>query len=180
MTFQPTAIEGAWLITLEPRRDDRGWFARTFCEEAFAQHGLNTRWPQANTTRTRARGTLRGMHWQALPTPEIKLVRCSRGTVWDVVADVRPTSPTFGRWIAIELSEELPTQLYVPVGCAHGFQSLTDDAELNYLMSAPYVPGLARGFRWDDPDVAITWPLPVTALSDRDRALPTLAEAAPR
>jgi dTDP-4-dehydrorhamnose 3,5-epimerase len=175
MTFTPCAIDGVWKIEMEPRGDDRGWFMRTFCEEAFLRHGLNVHWPQANTTRTRVRGAIRGMHWQAEPQPEAKLIRCSRGTAWDVVVDVRPGSPTFGQWVAFELSEEHPTEIYVPVGCAHGFQCLTDDVELNYLMSAPYVPGLARGLRWDDPTVGIRWPLPPTVMSDRDRSLPPLS-----
>jgi dTDP-4-dehydrorhamnose 3,5-epimerase-like enzyme len=105
MTFAPGQLDGLWVIGLEPRKDPRGWFARTWCEEEFSRHGLNVRWPQANTTRTLRRGMIRGMHWQAEPHPEIKLIRCSRGAVWDVVVDVRPHSATFGRWEAFELSE---------------------------------------------------------------------------
>jgi dTDP-4-dehydrorhamnose 3,5-epimerase len=176
MTFTPGTMEGLWRIVLEPRHDARGWFARTFCEAEFGAHGLNLRWPQANTTRTRVRGSIRGLHWQAEPHPEIKVVRCSRGAVWDVVVDVRPQSPTCGRWEAFELSEENGVQLYIPAGFAHGFQTLTDDAELNYLMSESYRPELARGVRWDDPDLRVSWPLPDPILSDRDRALPRLSE----
>lgn len=172
MTFHPCFIDGVWEIALEPRGDDRGWLVRTFCEEAFARRGLNVRWPQANTTRTRARGSIRGLHWQAEPQPEAKLVRCSRGVAWDVVVDVRPASPTFGKWVAFELSEERPVEIYIPAGCAHGFQCLTGDVELNYLMSAAYDPALARGLRWDDPTVDVRWPLEATVISDRDRSLP--------
>jgi len=174
MTFHPCSIDGVWEIALEPRGDDRGWLVRTYCEEAFARQGLNVRWTQANTTRTRARGSIRGLHWQAEPQPEAKLVRCSRGVAWDVVVDVRPASPTFGKWVAFELSEERPVEIYIPVGCAHGFQCLTDDVELNYLMSAAYDPELARGLRWDDPTVDVRWPLAPTVISDRDRSLPFL------
>lgn len=177
MNFHPSSIPGVWLMELQPRNDERGWFVRTYCEEAFARHGLKIHWPQANTTRTHARGAIRGMHWQAEPRPEAKLLRCSRGTVWDVVVDVRPDSPTFGRWASFELSEHRPAQLYIPEGCAHGFQCLSEDVELNYLMSAPYCPDLARGFRWNDPDVGIPWPLPVSVISERDRSLPWWTEA---
>lgn len=178
MIFTPARLSGVWRITLEPRHDPRGWFVRTWCEEEFARHGLNGRWPQANTTRTLHRGMLRGMHWQADPHPETKLIRCSRGHVWDVVVDVRPDSPTRGQWEAFDLSESGNTQLYVPGGFAHGFQCLSDDAELNYLMSDSYHPDLARGLRWDDPDVGIPWPVPDPVLSDRDRALPLLRDIA--
>jgi len=176
MTFTPGQLDGVWIVGLEAHHDARGWFARTWCEEEFSRHGLNLRWRQANTTRTLRRGMIRGMHWQAEPHPEIKLIRCSRGAVWDVVVDVRPHSATFGRWEAFELSESNQRQLYVPAGFAHGFQCLTDDAELNYLMSDVYHPDLARGLRWNDPDVAIPWPVEDPFLSDRDRSLPTLEE----
>lgn len=176
MKFLPGQLPGVRLIELEPRTDERGWFARTFCEREFADAGLNTRWPQANTTRTLRRGMLRGLHWQAEPRPEIKLVRCARGRVWDVVVDVRPDSPTFGRWECFELGGDEGRQLYVPDGFAHGFQCLTDDVEMTYLMSDFYVPELARGVRWNDPDLGIPWPVPDAVLSDRDRQLPRLGE----
>ena len=175
MTFTPGPLDGLWVVGLEPRQDSRGWFVRTWCEEEFARNGLNTRWPQSNTTRTLHRGMLRGMHWQAAPHPETKLIRCTRGAVWDVVVDVRPESPTFGRWSGLELSESTARQLYVPAGFAHGFQCLTDDAELHYLMSDVYHPDLARGFRWDDPAVAIPWPIPNPVMSDRDKAFAPLS-----
>lgn len=176
MTFSPCSIEGLWKIDLAPRSDERGWLVRTFCEQAFAGQGLNVHWPQASSTRTRLRGTIRGMHWQAQPAPETKLLRCTRGSIWDVIVDVRPSSPTFGRWLAFELCEDSHRQLYIPAGCAHGFQALTDDVELNYLMSAPYEPSLARGVRWDDPTLAISWPLPPVLVSARDQSLPFLHE----
>ncbi|MCW5558159.1 MAG: dTDP-4-dehydrorhamnose 3,5-epimerase family protein, partial [Verrucomicrobiae bacterium] len=143
MKFLPAQLEGVWLIELERREDDRGFFARTFCEREFAAHGLNTRWPQANLTRTVRRGMLRGLHWQTEPHPEIKLIRCVAGAIWDVVVDVRPGSPTFGRWEAFELSGGGIRQVYVPAGFAHGFQCLADDSEVAYLMSDFYDPSLA-------------------------------------
>lgn len=176
MTFEPTQLTGVWLIELEPRRDERGLFVRTACTREFAAHGLNLHWPQANLTRTLQAGTVRGLHWQAEPQPEIKLVRCSHGTIWDVVVDLRPDSPTCGQWQAFELSADAFRQLYVPAGFAHGFQALTDGAEVSYLMSEFFYPDLARGCRWNDPALAIPWPLPAHSLSPRDQQLPTLAE----
>ena len=177
MRFTPTPLDGVWLIELEPRTDERGFFARTFCEREFAAHGLNTRWPQANLTRTRQRGMIRGMHWQAEPRPEVKLVRCAAGAIWDVVVDVRRGSPTFGRWTACELTADNGRQLYIPAGFAHGFQCLADHSEVAYLMGDFYAPDLARGLRWDDATVRINWPLPDPVLSERDRQLPLLESA---
>jgi len=177
MKFLPGQLEGVWLIELERREDDRGFFARTFCEREFAANGLNIRWPQANLTRTTRRGMLRGLHWQAEPHPEIKLVRCVAGAIWDVVVDVRAGSPTFGRWEAFELSAGESRQVYVPAGFAHGFQCLAGGSEVAYLMSDFYDPSLARGLRWNDPRVAIQWPIPKPELSQRDAQLPWLGEA---
>ncbi len=176
MKFTSTQLSGVYLIEPERRADERGWFARTWCEQEFAAHGLNTRWPQGNLTRTLRRGMIRGLHWQAEPRPEVKLVRCSVGAIWDVAVDVQRDSPTFGRWAAYELTAENGHQLYVPAGFAHGFQCLTDGSEVSYLMGETYVPELARGLRWNDPQVAIDWPLPEPFLSERDRNLPLLAE----
>jgi dTDP-4-dehydrorhamnose 3,5-epimerase len=176
MTFEPTQLTGVWLIHLEPRQDERGLFVRTACTREFAAHGLNTHWPQANLTRTLHAGTVRGLHWQAEPQPEIKLVRCSHGAIWDVVVDLRPDSPTCGQWQAFRLSADAFRQLYVPGGFAHGFQALTEGAEVSYLMSEFYVPDLARGCRWNDPELAIKWPQPAHSLSPRDQSLPTLRE----
>jgi len=176
MKFQPTSLAGLWMIQLELREDERGFLARTFCENEFARQGLNIRWPQCNLTLTKKRGAIRGLHFQAEPKPEIKLVRCAGGAVFDVLVDVRRDSPTFGKWEGFELSAENHRQLYVPGGFAHGFQCLTDNCVMFYQMSEFYVPELARGLCWNDPTVAIRWPVPEPSMSDRDRNLPQLAE----
>jgi dTDP-4-dehydrorhamnose 3,5-epimerase len=176
MRFLPTALPDVIMVEPEPFHDGRGFFARTYCEREFSARGLNTRWVQQNHTLTRAVGSVRGMHYQAPPSPEIKLVRCLAGRVLDVAVDVRPGSPTLGQWASCELSPRNLRALYIPAGFAHGFQCLTDDCELIYLMSEFYEPGLARGLRWNDPDVGIAWPLPVAGLSDRDGKLPLLGE----
>ena len=175
MKFSRTSLAGAWLIELELRADERGFLARTFCEKEFAALGLNTDWPQCNLTLTKQCGMIRGMHFQAEPKPEIKLIRCAAGKIFDVIVDVRRGSPTFGKWEGFELSAENRRQLYVPGGFAHGFQCLTDNGEMFYQMSEFYFPELARGLRWNDPVVNIRWPLPMATLSERDRQLPLLA-----
>lgn len=175
MKFVPTTLEGLLVVEPEPRRDERGFLARTYCEKEFAAQGLNTRWVQQNHARTLGLGSVRGMHWQAEPLPEIKLVRCLAGRVLDVVVDVRPGSPTFGKWHAEELSGENMRALYIPAGFAHGFQCLEDVCELFYLMSEFYVPEMACGLRCDDPEIRIAWPLSVISLSPRDAALPSLS-----
>jgi len=180
MLFRETSLEGLWLITLEPRLDERGFFVRTYCDEEFAARGLNTRWPQANHTLTRDKGAIRGLHFQAEPHAEIKTVRCVRGAVFDVAVDVRPNSPTFGRWEAVELTPTNNKVLYIGAGFAHGFQTLEPDSEVLYQMSDSYHPDLSRGIRCDDPAIGIRWPLPVTTVSDRDRGLPLLAELVPK
>jgi dTDP-4-dehydrorhamnose 3,5-epimerase len=178
MTFTPTSLEGVVAITLDPREDDRGSFVRTFCELEFQKAGLNTRWPQANLSQSWKRGTIRGLHWQSEPRPEIKLVRCSRGAIFDVVVDVRPHSASWGHWAAFELSARQNLQLYIPAGFAHGFQALEDHCEVSYLMSEVYHPELARGLRWDDAEIRVPWPIPNPTLSDRDRQLPLLSDLA--
>ena len=175
MKFARASLEGVWVIELERREDARGFLARTYCEEEFAAHGLNTRWPQCNLTRTQSRGMARGMHFQADPKPEIKLIRCSAGAVFDVVVDVRRGSATFGRWEGFDLTAANGRSLYVPGGFAHGFQCLADGCELFYQMSEFYVPELARGIRWNDPAVGIRWPLANAVLSERDQNLPPLS-----
>lgn len=175
MKIIPTELDGVWLLELEHRQDNRGFLARTYCEREFIAHGLNTVWPQCNLTRTLRRGIVRGLHWQAEPKPEIKLVRCSIGAIWDVVVDIRPGSATFGKWVAYELTAENGRQLYIPAGFGHGFQCLQDSSEVFYQMGAIYVPELARGLRWNDPDVAIAWPLKDVEVSVRDGELPLLA-----
>ena len=172
MKFSQTSLSGLWLIELELREDERGFLARTYCENEFAHHGLNTRWPQCNLTLTKKRGTIRGMHFQAEPKPEIKLIRCATGKIFDVLVDVRPNSPTFGKWEGFELSGENRRQLYVPGGFAHGFQCLTDNCEVFYQMSEFFVPELARGLRWNDSFCQISWPLEPTGISLKDRQFP--------
>lgn len=172
MQFRPTTFHGAWLIELEPIRDDRGFFARTFCVREFKARGLDASFPQHSTSFSAKRGTVRGMHFQRPPHDEVKLVRCISGRIWDVIVDVRPESPTCGRWQGFELTAAGRTQLYIPSGFAHGFQTLTDDVEVNYLISKEHVPAAAAGFRHDDPAFKIDWPLPVSVISDRDRSWP--------
>jgi dTDP-4-dehydrorhamnose 3,5-epimerase len=178
MKFSRTTLAGLWLIELELREDERGFLARTYCDREFAAEGLNTRWPQCNLTLTRQRGMVRGMHFQAEPRPEIKLIRCSAGAIHDVIVDVRRASPSFGRWEAFELSAANRRTLYVPGGFAHGFQCLADHSEVFYQMSDFYVPELARGLRWNDPTVNIKWPIAGAVLSERDQNLPLLESVA--
>ena len=168
MIFQETEIPGVITVELERFSDERGFFARSYCADEFAEHGLNAGFVQANISFNRQRGTLRGLHYQAEPTPEPKLVRCTRGAVFDVAVDLRRKSRSYCRWVGIELNQENRRALYVPPGCAHGFITLENDAEVTYLMGAPYVPELARGVRWDDPAFAIRWPAHPTVISDRD------------
>ena len=168
MQFQPTTLDGAWLIQLQPACDSRGFFARTFCVEEFAAHGLETNYPQHSISFSAHKGTLRGMHYQREPHSEVKLVRCIKGAIWDVIIDIRPNSPTYRRWQAFELSESNGTQLYIPKGFAHGFQTVSADVEVNYLISEPYTATAAFGIRYDDPTFAIAWPLPVSVISDKD------------
>ncbi len=175
MRFAKTTLPGVWRIELELREDERGFFARTYCEQEFADHGLNTRWPQCNLTLTRERGMIRGMHFQAEPYPEIKLIRCAAGAINDVVVDVRRNSATYGHWEAFELTALNHSILYVPAGFAHGFQCLIDSSEVFYQMSEFYRPELARGIRWNDPEVGIRWPVANPKLSAKDRDLPLLS-----
>ena len=172
MKFSPTTLADAWLIELELRKDERGFLARTFCEKEFAALGLNTHWPQCNLTLTKKRGAIRGMHFQAEPKPEIKLIRCAAGKIFDVIVDVRRDSPTFGKWGGFELSAENRRQLYVPGGFAHGFQCLADNCEVFYQMSEFYFPDLARGLRWNDPFFKVRWPLEPTVIAMKDQQFP--------
>ena len=175
MTFLPTSLPGVWRIELERRKDERGFLARTYCEREFAERGLNTRWLQCNLTLTKKRGMIRGLHFQAEPKPETKLIRCAAGAIFDVLVDVRRDSPAFGKWEGFELTAENRRTLYVPGGIAHGFQCLADDCEVFYQMSEFYVAELFRGIRWNDSAVGIAWPVAGPALSERDRDLPLLA-----
>jgi dTDP-4-dehydrorhamnose 3,5-epimerase len=166
--FTETKLPGVYIIDVEPIGDSRGFFARTWAQDEFAAHGLDTEIAQCNLSGNARTGTLRGMHCQDSPHEENKLVRCSRGALYDVALDLRPDSPTFTQWVATELTAENRRAFYIPKGCAHGFQTLTDDTEVFYQISAYYAPAAARGVRWDDPAFGITWPLPVTVISERD------------
>ncbi len=169
MKFESTSLPGVWRIEPEPHEDERGFLLRTYCEAEFAERGLQTHWPQCNLTLTRKRGMLRGLHYQAAPKAEIKLIRCVTGAIFDVIVDIRPQSPTFTKWEAFELSMANRRQLYVPGGYAHGFQCLTDDCHVHYQMSEEYVPDLARGVLWSDPTIGISWPFPdLVVLSAKD------------
>ena len=172
MRFEATELEGAWLIGLDPASDQRGFFARTFCAREFAEQGLETAFVQHSTSFSTTRGTLRGMHFQHKPADEVKVVSCVRGAIYDVIVDLRKHSPTYRRWQGFELSADNRRRLYIPAGYAHGFQTLSDDAEVEYLISEFYAPGSATGVRYDDPAFAISWPLPVTVISEKDRAWP--------
>lgn len=175
MKFNETALAGVHVIDLERLTDARGYFARTFSAEEFAARGMNPTIAQCSTSFNARAGTLRGMHYQAEPNSEAKLVRCTRGAIYDVALDLRADSPTNRRWHAEELSADNGRALFIPEGCAHGFQTLSDDTEILYLISTPYVPSAARGVRWDDPAFGIVWPDPPPSgrtLSDRDATYP--------
>lgn len=172
MKFTPTELAGATVIDLERREDSRGWFARVYCEREFAQAGLPVRVAQTNMSLTRTRGTVRGMHFQAVPHAEDKLVRCVQGAIWDAIVDLRPDSPTYCKWIGVELSEANGRMLLVPKGFAHGFVTLTDDCAVTYQVSEFYTPAAERGVRHDDPAFGIAWPVPVVDMSDKDRTWP--------
>ena len=178
MKFLPTELHDARLIQLEPVHDSRGFFARTFCTLEFSAHGLETNYPQQSMSCSARKGTLRGMHYQREPHAEVKVVRCLRGAIWDVIVDLRPGSPTFGRWQGFELTNSNHYQLYIPKGFAHGFQTLSNIAEVSYLISAPYMPDAASGIRHDDPDLGIEWPLAVTEVSEKDRSWPSFNDHA--
>ena len=172
MIFTETKLEGAFILDLERRGDDRGFFARVFCRNEFESHGLNPFVAQANTSYSKDRGTLRGMHFQRAPHQEAKLVRCTRGALYDAIVDLRPDSPTFKQWIGVELTADNYRMLYVPEGFGHGFQTLVDDTEVTYLVSEFYTPHAEGGVRYNDPAFGIEWPGEVTVLSDKDRDWP--------
>jgi dTDP-4-dehydrorhamnose 3,5-epimerase len=173
--FSPTALAGACIIDIEPVPDERGFFARSWCREEFARYGLNPDLAQCSISFNKKHGTLRGMHYQAKPHEETKVVRCTRGAIYDVIVDLRPESSTFRKWIAVELSADNRRMLYVPPGFAHGFQSLVDDTEVFYQISTFYHPESARGARWDDPAFGIEWPVMERVISDKDRQYPDFA-----
>jgi dTDP-4-dehydrorhamnose 3,5-epimerase len=170
MIFKGTDIDGVWVIEPERHGDVRGFFARTWEPEEFTERGLNSDLAQCSISYNRARGTLRGLHYQAAPHEEAKLVRCTAGAIFDVAVDLRPDSPTFRDWFGVELSAENRLALFVPEGCAHGFLTLADDSEVHYQISQAYVPDAGRGVRWDDPAFAIRWPSEVVVINERDKS----------
>ena len=176
MIFHPLPLPGAYRIEPEPRTDERGFFARIWCADEFANHGLQANFVQSSISFNKHRGTLRGLHYQEPPHAETKLVRCIRGAVFDVIVDLRSHSPAYKQWAACELTADNRCALYIPEGIAHGFQTLTDDAELSYEISPSYELTAARGIHWNDPDLAIAWPLsPPSIISERDNQLPHLS-----
>ncbi len=174
MKFVRLPLTGAYRVDLEPQGDSRGFFARLFCVEEFAKYRLETRWVQCNTSFTAATGTIRGLHFQRPPMAEAKLVRCVRGAIWDVIVDLREASNTFGRWHGERLDDQNRSMLYVPKGFAHGFQTLTDGVEMLYFHSEKYSRQHEAGLRWNDPAVAIDWPLKLTEQSGRDAGFPSV------
>jgi dTDP-4-dehydrorhamnose 3,5-epimerase len=172
MNFLETDIPGVLKIELLPNRDDRGWFARSWCQHEFEEHGLDPRIAQCNVSFNDRKGTLRGLHYQDQPFPEAKVVRCTSGAIYDVVVDLRPESSAFLKWLCVELTAGNRHALYVPGGCAHGFLTLADESEVLYLMSEFYHPELARGVRWNDPAFGVVWPAAVEVISERDRTYP--------
>lgn len=175
MLLTPAKLADLWLIRLQPVHDSRGFFSRTFCTREFADHNLETEFPQHSVSLTKQRGTVRGMHFQTEPYAETKVVTCIKGRAWDVVIDLRENSPTYKQWQGFELSADNRDRVYIPKGFAHGFQTLEDDTEMSYLISAFYEPTAASGVRYDDPVFAIEWPLPVSDISDKDRAWPLVS-----
>jgi len=169
MKFIEVKLKGAYLIEPELFEDERGFFARTFCQREFEAHGLNPGIAQCNISYNKHKGTLRGMHYQVAPKAETKLVRCTRGAIYDVIIDLRPESPTYCQWIAKELNAENSRLMYVPEGFAHGFQTLKDDTEVFYQMSECYSPEHVRGGRWNDPAFGIEWPLNTKIISEKDK-----------
>jgi dTDP-4-dehydrorhamnose 3,5-epimerase len=177
MIFHETKLAGAFVVELDKKEDNRGFFSRAFCAREFTEHGLKSKVVQANLSYSHTKGTIRGMHYQLPPATEPKFIRCIRGAIWDVIIDVRPESPTYLQHFGIELSADNRTALYVPDMFAHGNQALTQGAELLYLVGEYYTPGYERGIRYDDPAVGIQWPLAATIVSEKDRSWPLLEAA---
>ena len=168
MKFSETSLPGAYVIDVERHEDERGWFARAWCRREFENHGLNGSIAQANLSQNRRRGTVRGLHWQVAPYAECKLVRCTRGAIFDAIADLRPDSPTYRSWVGVELTAANNRMLLVPEGFAHGFQTLEDDTQVFYQVTQFYAPESERGARYDDPAFGIEWPLAATEMSQKD------------
>ena len=176
MKVKATPLAGAFIIEMEPIADERGFFARAFCRATFAEHGLNPAIDQCSVSFNTARGTLRGMHFQAAAAAEDKLVRCTAGAIFDAIVDIRRGSKTHGQWFGVELSAANRRQLYIPKGFAHGFLTLAGETEVFYQISTPFVPTAARGVRWNDPAIGVAWPFAPIVVSARDAAYPTLSE----
>jgi dTDP-4-dehydrorhamnose 3,5-epimerase len=174
MIFHETKLKGAFIVDLDKKDDDRGFFARAFCSREFEEHGLRPQVVQANMSYNHKKGAVRGMHYQVSPASEPKFIRCISGAIWDVIIDMRPDSPSYLQHIGVELSAENRRAIYVPDMFAHGNQALTDGAELLYLVGEFYTPGCERGVRFDDPVIGIEWPLPVTVISEKDQSWPLL------
>jgi len=170
MKFEQTNLKGNFIINLEKKEDERGFFARYFCEKEFSEHGLNTKWVQINNSESKEMGTLRGLHYQRGPKAEVKLIRCLKGAIWDVVVDLRNKSATYGKWFGKKLSDKNRTMMYVPKGFAHGFISLEPNTEILYLVSDFYAPELEGDLIWNDPNVSIDWPIQPSVISDKDKA----------
>jgi len=170
MKFEQTNLKGNFIINLEKKEDERGFFARYFCEKEFSEHGLNTKWVQINNSESKEMGTLRGLHYQRGPKAEVKLIRCLKGAIWDVVVDLRNKSATYGKWFGKKLSDKNRTMMYVPKGFAHGFISLESNTEILYLVSDFYAPELEGDLIWNDPNVSIDWPIQPSVISDKDKA----------
>lgn len=177
MKFTETNLKGAFIVGIEKLNDDRGFFARSWCQREFEDLGLTSRVLQANVSYNRQKGTLRGMHYQIAPYQECKLVRCTRGAIYDVIIDLRPDSPTYKQWTGVELTADNYAMLFVPEDFAHGFQTLTDKTEITYQVSQFYTPGSEKGIRFDDPAFAIQWPLEVTLISDKDNTWPDFLDS---
>jgi dTDP-4-dehydrorhamnose 3,5-epimerase len=175
MIFKETKLKGAFIIEPEMMSDERGFFARTWCAREFEAHGLTTNLVQCNISFNKQKGTLRGMHYQVVPHEEAKVVRCTMGTIYDVIIDLRPNSPTYKRWVSVDMGAENRRMLYIPGGFAHGFLTMEDDTEVFYQMSEFYTPECARGVRWNDPAFNITWPLGVKVISKKDAEYPNFA-----
>jgi dTDP-4-dehydrorhamnose 3,5-epimerase len=174
MRFNSTEIDGLILIELDHRSDERGYFARTFCKKTFAARGLAQSFPQCGTAFNALAGTVRGMHFQAPPHGEAKVIRCTRGAILDVIVDARPGSPTYLKSYQVELREGDGRELYVAEGLAHGYQTLSNETEVFYMMSVDYAPDASRGLRWDDPAISVNWPRPIAMISEKDRTWPLL------
>jgi dTDP-4-dehydrorhamnose 3,5-epimerase len=172
MLFTETEIRGAFILDAEEIADERGFFARSWARDEFEAHGLNPHLAQCNLSYNHRKGTVRGMHWQVAPHAETKLVRCTQGGIYDVIVDLRADSPTYLRWIGVDLTAENRRALYIPEGCGHGFQTLADATEVLYMITEYYTPAAARGMRWNDPAINVTWPLDVTVISERDAHYP--------